>query len=399
MDGHGSAQKGYFEAGAQQGRAPHLLHVFPSFGIGGVPLRIVTVINHLGSAFRHTIVALDANCAAGDQVDAHVDAALLPVAADKTRPLQALATYRKALAGTAPDLLLTYNWGAIEWGLVNMMRPVCPHIHFESGFGPEEADRQLMRRVLFRRLVLSRAHALVVPSQTLYDLATQVWKIPEARVQHVPNGVDCVRFAAEPDPAAIAGFTRQQGELIVGTLAPLRREKNIARLLDAFAGLTGAGQVRLLIVGDGPERASLMRHAERLAIADRVIFAGHVQRPERVLGLMDLFVMSSDTEQMPNALLQAMAAGRAVASVAVGDVKAMLSPENRPFAVARDEEGALTVAMAELLRDAALRLRLGRCNQDHARRHYDMPQMFAAYRALFATDTAVRFSHGMPNDA
>lgn len=398
MDGVVSLEKGRLTNSAQKGRMPHLLHVFPSFGIGGVPLRIVTIINHLGHSFRHTIVALDGNSDAREQIDAQVDAAMLPVAADKARPLQALVAYRKALAHEAPDLLLTYNWGAIEWGLVNLMRPVCPHIHFESGFGSEEADRQLVRRVLFRRLFLSRARALVVPSQTLHDIATRVWKIPDTKVQHIPNGVDCVRFAAEPDPAAITGFVRRKGELIVGTLAPLRPEKNIARLLEAFAELNDAVPVRLLVVGDGPVRADLMHLAERLAIADRVIFAGHVQRPERVLGLMDLFAMSSDTEQMPNALLQAMAAGRAVASVAVGDVKTMLSLENRPFAVPRDDKGSLARAMANLLRDDALRHKLGKCNQEHVRRHYDMPQMFAAYRALFATGER-RSHHGTEANA
>jgi glycosyltransferase involved in cell wall biosynthesis len=202
------------------------------------------------------------------------------------------------------------------------LSPVRRHIHFEAGFSQREADSQIPRRVWFRRLALARCALVVVPSRQLEDLASRVWRFPAARVAYIPNGVDPVRFCA-PVRDAIPGFTRQPGELVIGTVAPLRPEKNIGRLLRVFAMLENPVPLRLVVAGDGVERSPLGRLAAQLGIADRVIFTGRVA-PESVLGTFDIFALSSDTEQMPNALLEAMAASRAIAAVDVGDVKTIV---------------------------------------------------------------------------
>src|SRR5690606_7840869 len=143
--------------------APHLVHVFPSYGHGGVPIRIATVINHFGRRYRHTIVALDGNRAAESRLDPSLGVIFAEPNIDKRRPLASIFRIHRALAGQRPNLLLTYNWGAVEWALVNRLMVIAPHIHFESGFGPEEADRPIPRRVRFRRLALARARLVVVP--------------------------------------------------------------------------------------------------------------------------------------------------------------------------------------------------------------------------------------------
>src|SRR5262249_57231592 len=73
----------------------------------------------------------------------------LPCAIDNRRPLQALLGYRAMLRAAQPDLLVTYNWGAIDWAMANRLLPICPHLHQEDGFGIEEAAGQLKRRGFF----------------------------------------------------------------------------------------------------------------------------------------------------------------------------------------------------------------------------------------------------------
>ena len=103
-------------------------------------------------------------------------------------------------------------------------------------FGPEEADRQIPRRVWARRLALGRIKALVVPSQTLVAIAREIWRLPPEKIRYIPNGVDCDLFAAAGDESAAPGFARRDGELIVGTIAPLRVEKNFKVIFVAFCG-------------------------------------------------------------------------------------------------------------------------------------------------------------------
>ena len=371
--------------GAARPPAQRLLHVFPSFGIGGVPLRMLRVINNLGRDFSHVVIALDNNFDAAARLAADADTTLLP-------PPRARGMLRGVLASASvvrelkPDLLLTYNWGAIEWALANRLFVSGRHIHFESGFGKEEADRQLRRRVLCRRWALARSRRVVVPSRLLADLAQRVWKLASEQVTYLPNGVNIDRFAA-PVRDAIPGFVRRPGELVVGTVAPLRPEKNVGRLLHAFAALGGAVPARLIVAGDGFERAALERLAGELGIADRTIFTGQV-KPEEVLGSFDIFALSSDTEQMPNALLEAMAAGCAVAAVDVGDVKTIVYEGNREFIVPRDDPAALPAAIRHLLRDGPTRASLGRGNRERAIAEFSEDRMFAAYHAIFAGNAA-----------
>ena len=231
--------------------------------------------------------------------------------------------------------------------------------------------------VVFRRWALARCAGVIVPSRRLEGLARRVWRLPADRVIYVANGIDIDRFST------LSGSVRRPDELVIGTVAPLRAEKNLGRLLRVFASLDGSIATRLVIAGEGSERPELERLASELGIADRVTFTGWVA-PESVLGTFDIFVLSSDTEQMPIALLEAMAASRAVAAVDVGDVKGMVCVENRDFIVPRDDEPALAAAIMRLLSDAAMRDVLGRNNRGRVLTEYSQERMFSAYSDIFA---------------
>ncbi len=364
--------------------ARHLFHVFASFGLGGVPIRITAVMNHFGPRYRHTIVATDGCYDATRRIAAAIPLLDPPPPAHARRrwPL-ALLDMRRALNEARPDLLLTYNWGALDWALANRWAPVCPHVHFESGFGPDEARRQLPRRVAYRRLALGRRTPLVVPSLTLARIATEIWRLDRRRVHHVPNGVDHARFAIARSESFRDHYLPQGERLLVGTLAPLRREKNIGRLLRAFAAVYRPERHHLVIVGDGAERPALEQEAARLGIAAATTFTGHTEDIERALAAFDLFAISSDTEQMPNALLQAMAAGLPVAGLDVGDVKHLVAPENRPHITPPGDEGAFAGALRALLADDAQRAHIGACNRARVIADYDMPRMYRAYETIF----------------
>lgn len=373
------------------GRPAHLVHVFPSFGIGGVPLRIATVMNRLGRRYRHTVVALDGNLDAAAHVGSDVAAGYRSVALPRYSLPKALARIAAELKDLGPDLLLTYNWGAVEWALAAMLTRRGAHLHLESGFGLEEAEGLKLRRALFRRLALARTDAVVVPSHTLAAIARQSWRIPPGRIVHIANGIDCRRFAAPPNPELRARLLGgDEAGVVVGTVAPLRPEKNVGRLLRVFRDLPTAVPTRLLIVGDGSERAGLEAEAAALGIADRVIFAGYVAEVERVLGLIDVFVLTSDTEQMPNALLQAMANGRAIASTDVGDVRRILPAEAGRFVVGKTDERALARVVADLVETPALRTAAAEANRCHVVAHHALDGMIATYDALFARVLAGR---------
>jgi glycosyltransferase involved in cell wall biosynthesis len=362
---------------------PCLMHVFPSFAVGGVPNRIAAIINRLGDAYCHKILALDGQYGAAATLDSHAKVDLMACEGRNKSVIRTIQRIRWRLRNETLDALMTYNWGAIEWALVNNVLGFAPHVHFESGFGKEEESVLLWRRNRFRRLALFRTRRIVVPSQTLARIAEDAWRLPREKVQVLPNGVDCEEFSGQPGCVTNAEFRASPKHVVVGTVAPLRPEKSLDRLLRCFAALDGKREARLVIVGDGGEQDRLERAAGELGISDRTVFAGHRGDVAHVLRGLDIFAMTSDTEQMPNSLLQAMATGRPVIATDVGDIVRMVAPENRPYIVAKTDEQGFTDRLENLLMDRDRRLMLGERNQACARTHYGMDKMVAAYRTLF----------------
>ncbi|MGE3332912.1 MAG: glycosyltransferase family 4 protein [Rhodospirillaceae bacterium] len=360
--------------------APTLLHVFSTFAVGGPQRRFVQLANHFGSRFHHLIRPMDGRTDAAALLDADASAEIQPLGFRRGNALANIRSARAVLAEVRPDVLVTYNWGATEWAAANYRNPV-RHIHIEDGFGPEEANKQLLRRVLFRRLVLNRHSTLVVPSQSLKRIALDVWGLDPHRIRYIPNGIPTARFARNPDPAFSAAFHGKGG--VIGTVATLRREKALDRLIAAFALVRAHIPGHLVIVGDGPDRGRLEAFVAERGLRAHVTFTGAIAAPERILRAFDVFAISSDTEQMPLSVLEAMAAGRAVASTDAGDIRTMLAEENRPFVVPRYDVALASMMMA-LLRDSALRERLGAANQARAAVHFDEAQMCAAYGRLFS---------------
>jgi glycosyltransferase involved in cell wall biosynthesis len=359
-------------------RQKHLLHIFPTFAVGGSQIRFGQLVRLQGAQYRHTVIALDGDHGMAARLDG-MDVTVQKIDFNKQKALESWGIFRMVLGATRPDTLMTYNWGSIDWALVNRFGSAIPHVHIEDGFGPEEAERQLRRRVWTRRLALSgRETNVILPSRILEQIAASDWKVPKGRLHYIPNGIDCMRFAAPTRGEKSAGT-----KIVIGTVASLRPEKNIARLLNAFAALAAVrktGDVRLMIVGDGPERAALEQHAGALPVACQISFTGASSRPEEWLRQMDIFALSSDTEQMPLSVLEAMASGLPVVSTGVGDVAQMVAPANAGLVVPAGE--AFERALAAMIDDPARRLEIGRANSARARALFDETVMAARYAKI-----------------
>ncbi len=352
------------------GKPPLLLHVFSTFIVGGAQLRFAALAQAFGRRYRHIVLAMDGNLASAGRLADELDVRCEPVEHAKGATIYNIRRFRRRLHEFAPDLLVTYNWGAIEWAMADIPRLV-RHIHVEDGFGPEERARQILRRVLTRRLVLARS-AVVVPSHTLWQIATEVWRLSPHRVRYVPNGIDLARFAGPHEVGP---------EPVIGTVAALRPEKNLPRLLHAFRLVADAMPARLVIVGEGPERPGLERLAGELGLHGRVHFTGHIDDPAPLYRSFDVFALSSDTEQMPLSVIEAMAAGRR-SPPPMSAMSAMLAAENQAF-VAPLDAAPLAMAIAALVPDAGLRARVGAANRGKAEAEFAEGAMVAAWQALF----------------
>jgi L-malate glycosyltransferase len=364
-----------------------ILHCHSTFALGGKEARAVRLMNAFGDAATHTILSATNDLAARDAIDPAVSVDF-PADAPSLTGKPELGRYRalaRYMAGF--DLVLTYNWGSMDAVGARRLFPrdVPPLIHHEDGFNADEAERLNWKRNAFRRLMLPTAHALVVPSQRLFNIAKREWHQPEAKLRYFPNGIDLAAYQAPPMPDAIPGFVRRPGDVVVGTLAGLRAVKNLPRLVRAVSTLPP--HVRLVIVGEGPERAAILAEAERCGMADRLLLPGFLPQPHRYVGHFDVFALSSDSEQAPISLLEAMAAGVPVASMNVGDVMTMASEAAHPYIA--DTEARFAAALAELASDPALRVAQARANLETVSFCYGEDAMIGNYACLYAEATGI----------
>lgn len=369
------------------GGAPHILHLHSTFAPGGKELRSVRLINAFGSKLRHTIVsAVPGETGAAARIARGIKITLEPpFPALKGAPLPGrLQKIARAMKGY--DLVCTYNWGAMDAVMAHTLfkdlHGLPPLIHHEDGFGEDEAQRLKKRRTWFRRVALGNAAGLVVPSERLEEIALVDWQQPMGRVKRIPNGIDTKAFAMRPKKDALR-LIKRPGELWVGTLAGLRTVKNLPRLVRAFQSLSE--EWHLVILGEGPARDEILAEADRLGINHRVHLPGPIADPSRVAGLFDIFALSSDTEQFPISLVEAMAAGLPVAAPAVGDIAHMVAKPNARYIVTPGDEAAMARALSELSKDKCLRESIGAANRAKAHAEFDEARMIATYRRLYSS--------------
>lgn len=361
----------------------HFCHVFSSFDPGGAEVRTVTLMNALGPHVKHTIIATNGRYGAADRIHKDVPVELVPPPPGRGS-LWYAAPMARTIRAIRPDLLLTYNWGAIDALMGGLMASVCPVLHAEDGFGIDEAQKLKRRRVLTRRLVLRHAYCTIVPSRVLVEIARAQYRLPEGKLLHIPNGVDHRRFRPDRDSHWRREHDIPDDAVLCGSVGGLRAEKNLDLLIAAF------GQVRrpntwLAIAGDGPCRARLEHVARQLEAAPRVIFAGPLTDPAPFYRSLDMFALSSFTEQMPISLLEAMATGLPVLATDVGDIREMLGPSSvaADTLVACGDVDAYTSALAALADSPSRRRELGQQNHQRCMSLYTQERMIGAYREIY----------------
>jgi glycosyltransferase involved in cell wall biosynthesis len=349
------------------------MHIHPTFSRGGAETRTARIVEHLAGRFRHTVVALDGRLETSATIDPRVPVRY-PDFRGSANPVATTGGLIRLIRSRNPDLVLTYNWGSMD-AVAACCWTGTPFVHTEDGFNADEAVHQKRRRVWTRRLLLRRARRVVAPSLALRRIMHSVWKLPERATVHIPNGIPTGVFTPRPPGGS------PPPELIVGTVASLTAVKRQTWLIDVCASLARDIPLRLVMAGDGPERLALEKRALELGFRDRAEFLGLQNDVLAVYHRLEIFALSSVSEQMPIAVLEAMACGLPVVGTAVGDIREMVSESNRPFIV--DGKDQLRGALAHLAANAELRRRIGEDNRRRCQQTYDLSVMLSAYESLY----------------
>lgn len=210
-------------------------------------------------------------------------------------------------------------------------------------------------------------------------------KFPADKVHVIRNGVDGSRFT--PSESARREVRRELGLAasthLIGIVAALRSEKNHGMLVQAAAKLRqGFPDAHWLIIGDGPERASIESLADKLQIQDRIHMLGTRHDTPRLVAALDLFTLCSLNEASPVSILEALACGVPVVATDVGSVNETILERETGILVPSGDAGAMTLAIEKLLSDAQLRRSMGTAGRDLVARTGSLQSMVDGYRRM-----------------
>jgi glycosyltransferase involved in cell wall biosynthesis len=208
---------------------------------------------------------------------------------------------------------------------------------------------------------------------------------PTHALVYVPNAVEVPD--GPPLPRAELGLPEGPLVVAVGQLEEIKGHRHLVAAWPAVVrAVPGA---RLALVGDGPCRAALEAQARGLGVAGAVVFLGFRPEGHRWAAAADVFVQPSLTEGMPNAVLEGMAAGRAVVATRVGGVPELITDGETGRVVPPADPAALAAGIVELLGDPVRRLRMGEAARARSGREFSTEAVRAAIEEVYRSAGAL----------
>lgn len=273
--------------------------------------------------------------------------------------------------------------GHLDWrrllGMARIFRSIRPHIVYSFNYEANayarlagllarvpvlvtgERNVYMSRRMaLLERVLIRFTECVICNAEAIRrDLIGRVG-LPEHKVMTIRNGI-VIRPA--PGPAerrsARQAIGARENEIVVGTIASLAVRKNLAMLVRAASLCHAAAPLRFCIVGGGPEEQTVRTAIRDHGVEDRFTLLGERDEAWTLLAGFDLFVLSSGSEGLSNALMEAMVAGLPCVCTDVGGCRELVEHGETGYLVNPGDEKALADRIVELSGDAARRATMG----------------------------------------
>jgi sugar transferase (PEP-CTERM/EpsH1 system associated) len=335
-----------------------VMHIIEDLENGGAERVLVTLVSGLApQRFRPLVCCLTKK----GRMAAELEARGIPVVTMNKQPkldLAMLFRLRKLMREQKIDIVHTHVFTANFWGRLAAIFANVPVLitHEHSTFTVDNRYRRWIETVLIRR-----TNKVITVSENLRNRLVSEGGLPPSVIMAIHNGLRLQPQSA--NEARRAQLRRELGlekfDHVIGTVGRLEPRKNYPLLLEAMATLLARHpRTALLMVGSGPEEEKLQQQAHNLGINQQVVFTGYRSDISDLLGLMSTFCLSSITEGISMAILEAMAAGVPVVATQVGGNAEIIPDREHGMLVPSGDVAALANALSETLsnRDAAIKI-------------------------------------------
>ena len=248
---------------------------------------------------------------------------------------------------------------------------------------------ETVRTRLYTRIdkwCLSRYEQVIAVSRRLHEDCISAGVRPE-RLSYIPNAIDPTAYGRRRSRSYVRRrLGLNPNQLALGVVGRLSVEKGVDRAIRLLAKLRrNWPSIHLHLIGDGPQRQALHELARKLEVSGNVTFWGWQSRLARFYEMMDMLLLTSHTEGLPNAVLEAMAMHTPVAATDVGDLSELLD-HGRCGLILTDDDTAWPRQLAPLLTNVTLRTELADAARTRIERHFSfdrrMAKVISVYRRI-----------------
>ncbi len=365
-----------------------VLRVITRLNVGGPARQALLLTRSLAHDFPTLLAAGRPTPAEGELSDPAVVVTHVPLVRPvrPTQDLAAVRSVRQLMVARKIPLVHTHMAKAGAVGRIAarslLDRPRTVHTfhgHVLEGYFTPRVERAFVES---ERWLARSTDVLIAVSPEIRDALLDLSIGVPAQYHVVPLGLELDSFLAADEPS---GHLRSALGLppdvplvgVVGRLVPI---KDHATMLRAMHRLDG---VHLAVVGDGEMRQALTEQVRAAGLSDRVHFTGWRYDMAATLSDLDVVVLTSRNEGTPAALIEALAARRAVVATDVGGVKAVVVNDETGLLVEPGDEAGIAEKISRLLASPGLRKRLGFAGREHVREHFGERSLVEAIRAVY----------------
>ncbi len=371
-------------------RAPLIAHIIYRLDVGGMENGLVNLINAIpAQRYRHAIICLT------EYTDFRLRIQRPDVAiyALHKRPGKDIGVYPRLwrlLRRLRPDIVHTRNLPALDCLVPAALAGVAARVHGEHGRDMIDLDGSNRKYNLLRRLLRPFAQRYIPLSRDLEIWLRDCIGISPDRIDRIYNGVDMLRFHPPADgraPLPLAGFAAADS-IVIGTVGRMQTVKDQTTLVTAFLSLLERvpelrQRLRLVLIGDGPLRATALQQLQQAGVAAQAWLPGaRDDIPELMRGL-DIFVLPSLAEGISNTILEAMACGLPVVATRVGGNAELVEEGHSGALVPAADPEALAAALCVYVRDLSLARRHGAAGRRRVENSFSLPAMVDGYLAVY----------------
>lgn len=367
---------------SEPGGAPLVVHIVHRLAMGGLENGVINLINKMPfHEFRHAIICLSEATEFRKRIQRQ-DVICYELHKKEGLDITVYLRLWKLLRALRPDIVHTRNLGTLDCQLISFLAGINCRVHGEHGRDSNDLDGKNRKNILLRRILSRFVDQYIALSKDISGWLMTEINVPPKKISQIYNGVDADKFTPGNSQEYNHGDLRY-----IGTVGRLQAEKNQQDLVRAFQILKkryhSSDSIKLVIVGDGPDRDKLATLVSGASIENDVIFSGTRDDIDLQMRRLTVFVLPSLTEGVSNTILEAMATALPVVATHVGGnpeliingVTGCLVPPGRP-----DE---MADAIDLYITHPKLAKKHGRASRERVLAQFSMNSMVSQYADLY----------------